>query len=80
MNPVYVPPPPPYSGPSAAGPSAPPAWMGPGMPGKWDWGTARVQVQKGVWGLGLWVVLRAWRGVGKLLLQELKVILIYYLR
>lgn len=50
------------------------------MPGKWDWGAARVRVQKGAWGLGLWVVLWAQCGVGKLLFQDLKVILIYYLR
>uniref|UniRef100_U3KB78 Sterol regulatory element binding transcription factor 2 n=2 Tax=Ficedula albicollis TaxID=59894 RepID=U3KB78_FICAL len=36
MNPMYMPPPPPYSGAPPAGssaPSAPPAWVTPGMPG-----------------------------------------------
>ncbi|XP_041337338.1 postacrosomal sheath WW domain-binding protein isoform X1 [Pyrgilauda ruficollis] len=36
MNPMYMPPPPPYSGAPPAGssaPTAPPAWVSPGMPG-----------------------------------------------
>ena len=61
MNPMYVPPPPPYSGPSPAGPAAPPGWMGPGMPGKRDWGAARAWVQKGAWAVG-GVVGTAWGG------------------
>lgn len=75
MNPMYVPPPPPYSGAPPAGPSAPsapPAWVSPGMPGKWDWAVARVWVQKGAWGLGLRVAWAQHR-MEKLLLQELHI-------
>lgn len=63
MNPVYMPPPPPYSGAPPAGPSAPPAWVSPGMPGKWDWAVARVWVQMGC--LGAWAeggMGTAWHG------------------